>query len=824
LHRFVGVHRLELAACLLDPELAALMCCDSALNRAFATNDAVWWHRYARQYEQWRDRYAEAAGDEAPEDGADRKEAVETVATGPATRALQQQKRDAEERRAVRLNWAWGRRNWQRFARPPTDAPATESAAAAADKVARPSDSDSRDASAAHLSPDASATRRNVSPSLPVVSPRYAEYRTWMLSSMGVRIVYAIVECDTHRFFAWLPYEDLSGVVASRERGFNITPARWIERRELRIRSRATIAEVGAAVRRYVANGLDSGGDPESSESSPLPPPASSPLPPRSFGERDHIPFVYSRTRTHHRDKAHECRREDVELGGLTAKLADMQRLAVAGVAFCVHAVVLYGNRFDDAATRAVKQHKDAITTQWCCGGDRGGDDVMTKEQDRAAAAATTRATSDEKSEKGDPVADNGASAGGLRQVLRGDIPRQRDGDDVQWGAAALRWPIKANICARRVTALYEERLYGDAVRHDVLGGLRRASRKTADSGADENPPSASALASAATSTSSSPVSYSDELVTELRQADGSVQLNPSLIFTLSTADCRMSHSEVLARARPLVSPDFPLQIALSLVAAVRHAIKIRAVLDPPDRGGYHTRAFNVLGAAPMLPLFSAAPPCPCVPTRTVDPAFAASVAAATTSATVTDTRPAGEAAQWVAISPMAIFTHYRACASCGSVADTSPAGRYCARQVAVSTLSAPPTSTPTSMSYFSDSSDPLLAQQPSTSITVAATIATASVDADAYYCHLCERANNARHAPGWGPGVESLPPSSLPPKRNLEVLPVAYHGWCARVPPRDRTLTTVQYGGDWNMSVARMLRMVVDPASPDCGLCRIEH
>jgi hypothetical protein len=650
LRQVMSVHRTEMAEYWLDAELAAVMCCDSELRHTLTTCGAIWWRRFARQYEQWAALSDDSASASSSEDEERRA------------------RRHVEERRVLAMNWAWACRNWQRFGQPDCELSGSRS------NVMSPGDGSDDKGGAGRLL------------LAPMVSTRYAEYRTWMLSSMGVRMVYAIIECDTHSFFAWLPHDSIRGHVEARERGYNMTVARWLEMREQRQAELAAAAAPATASQAPVAT-------------------------------EKRTPFVYSRTREHHRDKSYRRHSARVELTGLSTRLACMCQLATAGVAFCVHAVVLYGNRFDDAAERAVQQHTRSIGANHQAPRRARCDQSVGREEIKTENKQTTQ------------IKPAVATA-----FLRGDIPRQVAGNDPTWRGAD-QWPIKDNLCARRVTAFYDERLYADVARQHVclmhIGG-----------------------------TQGSQEAHMGTLVTESRQADGRSRLHSHFSFQMRHANLFLSHSEIAMQPPLGVSPGFPVDVAVTLSKAIAKMIRIRGILDPADCR-YSSRHYSVLGAAVLLPLFSAASPCSASPPTT------------------SRGRPTG-------VSPMALVNHGFACLTCGTDMDDIQHGRYC---------------------VASDSGHDIGRE----------------LSRDVLLCHTCRRQERAQQASQWGPPpTKKTEHQSL--QRNREILPIEYHGWCAQPAPYERVLRPCVHGGSAEITVTKMMGVDVDPESPDHGLCHLQQ
>jgi hypothetical protein len=200
----------------------------------------------------------------------------------------------------------------------------------------------------------------------------FNQYRAYIISTMGVRTHFAAIDCDTHAFHCWLPYEAArhhhtwrtnksryDGVDVSLKK-YEATALRWVGRHR----------------DRYVLPNPPS--VPLSSPSSlppdhttlpppPLPPPLPSPIAhatyllPNVRSQMPHAPYVYSASRIHQQNAIGRRYRDVVQYLGIREKIDQIVWMAAAGTAFCVHAVHVYGLNFKSAQEAAEQTHRDTI-------------------------------------------------------------------------------------------------------------------------------------------------------------------------------------------------------------------------------------------------------------------------------------------------------------------------------------------------------------------------------------------------------------------------------------------------------------------------------
>ena len=441
-------HKSLIADFLLDHELAtALMCVNRQAWSVWRADPLVWWTRYRRQYDASA-AYRAAKGATQHQEAVLSAAATATFADGKwnperteaAKRAIPEMRRDA---------WQYVCRYWQSLG---------------AGLVGHRID---------HAS-------------------WYEQYRALVTTTAGVSTLVAVVDCDTHAFHCWLPFdtydrpEPATPVVSDRRiKSRERCGARWVARHALDryvgdddglVEARAALVVAAVAECRERETLAAAVGEPLTNLTVAPAETHALYLTTRARSLLPHSPYVYAPQRIH-RDNAIARRyRNAVEYVGVQQKLAEMRALANSGTAFCVHAVHMHGVNYQTAQNDVERAHRNSIADAHCrhptpCAGSSSSSSPSSSlsslplppsfspsppspiDPDSATVhlLGLRRAVDEWSTGVGKTF--------GIRRLARRDCPRQCDMTE-HWGAGAADWPLGRNLCGRRISAVYARELY----------------------------------------------------------------------------------------------------------------------------------------------------------------------------------------------------------------------------------------------------------------------------------------------------------------------------------------------------------------------------
>jgi hypothetical protein len=278
---------------------------------------------------------------------------------------------------------------------------------------------------------------------------------------------------------------------------------------------------------------------------------------------------------------------KNVEVVKLQADISNMYNLVCGGVAFCVHAVVIYGNQYDQAAEYAVRQHTGAICAMW-------SPPLLPSYESEShkpvsfSVPTSTIVISPSQAAFGlpsvpffDPTVDESpltstfseSTGRKMRTPLRrGDIPRQMAHNDSRWRDSGS-WPLRANVCTRRVTALLDQTLYNS----------RERLRYESDAKTGEE-------------------TYVSEIAVEFPRADGRPVWKTQVVGGVLRASTLTLSHEALLEKKPDISVLYR-HILEPIAEAITTMIQLRGILPRPIETS--PLYYIVLEYHSLLPLFT---------------------------------------------------------------------------------------------------------------------------------------------------------------------------------------------------------------------------
>ena len=380
----------------------------------------------------------------------------------------------------------------------------------------------------------------------------YEQYRTCITSAAGVRILYAVIDCDTHTFFSWLPHSQYHWRSNSLHESAAFDVGKWLatsERRVFRWEAKRAAAFIG---------GVPSSEGKEDEHTTMR----YMPLTGRAALRK--IPFAFSATRIHVRDDLHEPYCDWVEFGQMLRKMGDVLCLAKAGSAFCVHAVAVHGVSYKEAELRALCDHRSAIASHRP---HERMDKPVPAPASGGFGGSGGSGGSGEPSEPGD-LGEPGTKT--LR-LTRGACARQDHG---VFGDSSRSWPLARNLCGRRVTAIYPLDLYRSEV-------VRYREAKCHTTGQMRT----------------TLMEYGNVGGVEFREADGTCEIRSRMGGSIDLDQLAQPRSVAVATERQ--SDVFVVRMFVGIMGAIDRMVAIRGTERVP-----RCATFRVLDWS-LVPLFS---------------------------------------------------------------------------------------------------------------------------------------------------------------------------------------------------------------------------